>query len=63
MEVSDGITNETFDIRPAAEYQIGFSMDYKWFAIGFTPKFLITSNGQAELNNSSSYTASLNFFY
>ena len=65
IEVANGITNETFDIRPAAQYQIGFSADYKWFAIGFgfSPKFLLSSNGRAELSNSSSYTASLNFFF
>lgn len=65
IEITNRITNETFDIRPAAEYQLGFSADYKWFAIGFgfTPKFLLTSKDQAELDNSKSYTASLNFFF
>ena len=65
MEVSNKITNETFDIRPAVEYQIGYSADYKWFAIGFgfSPNFLLTSKDQAELSNSSSYTVSLNFFF
>jgi hypothetical protein len=65
IEVLDGISNEVLDIRPAAEYQIGLSVDYKWFAIGFgfTPKFLLTSDSKDELSNSSSYTASLNFFF
>ena len=65
IEVLDGISNEVFDIRPAAEYQVGFSVDYKWFAVGFgfTPKFLLNSDKQDELSNSSSYTASLNFFF
>ncbi len=65
IEFVNGITNETFDLRPAAQYQIGYSVDYKWFAVGFgfTPNFLLTSKGQAELNNSKSFTASLNFFF
>ena len=65
IEVANGITNKTYDIRPAAAYQIGFSVDYKWFAVsfGFTPSFLLTSKDQAELNKSKSYTASLNFFF
>lgn len=63
--MSNGITNQTFDIRPASEYQLAFSVDYKWFAIGFgfTPTFLLTSKDKTELTNSKSYTLSLNFFY
>ena len=65
IEIVNGITNEAFDLRPAAGYQIGYSVDYKWFAIGFgfTPNFLLTSKDQAEVSSSSSYTVSLNFFY
>lgn len=65
IELSSGTTNETFDIRPATEYQIAFSVDYKWFAIGlgFTPNFLLTSQDKSELSNSKSYTASINFFF
>jgi hypothetical protein len=34
IEVANGILDKTFDIRPAAAYQIGYSVDYKWFAVG-----------------------------
>lgn len=54
----------TFDLVPAAEYLLGFSVDYKWIALeaSFSPGFT-QADGIEDLSNSSSYRLSLNFFY
>lgn len=54
----------TFDLVPAAEYLLGFSVDYKWIALeaSFSPAFM-QADGIEDLSNSSSYKLSLNFFY
>jgi len=64
-ELVNGATGETFEIRSASEFQQGFSLDYKWVAIGFsfTPKFLLTDQNLKELGDSKSYSFELNFFY
>lgn len=54
----------TFDLVPAAEYLLGFSVDYKWIALeaSFSPSFR-QIDGFEDLSNSSSYRLGLNFFY
>ncbi len=65
IELKNGTTGETIEIRPASEYQLGLSLDYKWIAIGFafTPKFLLNKQDLQELNDSKAFAMSLNFFF
>ncbi len=61
----DNQTGLELEIRPVAEYKLGFSFDYKWFALGFsfTPTFLMDDKGIEELNNSQYFGININFFY
>lgn len=65
LELINGITENSIEIKPASDFQLGLSMDYKWFAIGFsfTPNFLLNNQNLEELDNSKSFGMSLNFFY
>lgn len=58
-------TGELLAIRPAAEYKLGFSFNYKWIAIGFsfTPEFLLNTQKMEELNNGKSLGFNIKFFY
>ena len=65
LEYTSGVSKLPVDLRPAAKYQLGFSADYKFLAIGisFTPSFLLDTKNLEELEKSESYSVSLNFFY
>jgi hypothetical protein len=53
------------DLSPAAENLVGFSVDYKWIALGvsFAPQFLISTEDKALLESSQTIKLNLNFFY
>jgi hypothetical protein len=61
----DGLNGNKLNINPIAEYKLGFSVDYKWIALGisFTPEFLKDSQFNEEQNESTSFGMSINFFY
>ena len=65
LQFLSGRAEELLNIRPAAEYNLGFSFHYKWLGIGFsfTPKFLLNTQNIEELNNSESLGLNFNFFY
>ncbi len=40
LQFISGRTGEVLDLKPAAQYQLGYSFDYKWVALSlyYTPK-------------------------
>jgi hypothetical protein len=65
LQFFSGRTGELLAIRPVAEYRLGYSLDYKWVAVGFsfTPKFLLNTQNIEELNNGESLGFNINFYY
>lgn len=53
------------DLSPAAENLVGFSVDYKWMALGvsFAPQFFISNEDKELLESSKTIKLYLNFFY
>lgn len=65
LQFISGRTGEVLDLKPAAQYQLGYSFDYKWVALSlyYTPKFLLDTQNNPDLEESNSLFTNLNFFY
>lgn len=65
LEFMSGRTGKSISLRPVAQWQLEYSFDYKWVAVGFafTPKFLLNTQDIEELENSQSIAFNINFFY
>jgi hypothetical protein len=65
LQYLNGNNGNTIDLTPAAENLIGFSVDYKWIALGvsFAPQFLISAEDQELIKSSETLKLDLNFFY
>jgi hypothetical protein len=65
LQFVNGATGNAIDLRPANENLIGFSVDYKWIALGvsFAPGFISSVSDQELKDLSETIQLNLNFFY
>jgi hypothetical protein len=65
VQFTEGRSGEVLELKPASEYFLGASFDYKWIALGvyFSPKFLTKSVDDSNIKAGESFKTKLNFFY